>query len=706
MISKQFYEAESPAAESKVQGATRNLRMGHSGPEGVSSRGRSVMRCISILSLFWGICSLAQTSPSALIPVEHFTRPDAFIGPKISPDGRVVAFTIGQNGRSDLACLGLGGYKVEGRLSTGEGYEVEAFEWVSPRHLVFTTKRPRDFEAEPEAEPRSSAMMFTTDGRCEKTRLIYGNRTPPEETGSKLRGPELDRSTPRFLGRVKSDSDWVMITEHPWRSEPEGYYYNDPDAIPRIALVNVVTGKRRALGSVPLEGARLLLDIQGETRFAVGRMDSEMRMLWRVAPDAPWQPLDLPELVVETVQPQAFSVDGKRIFVTAVPRSASHAALYSLDPVEQKAELVHAFAGADVERVLRNISGGGEIVGLMSAGHKPVTYWLDPSHPAARLYQALQKAFPGQDTLVTSTTEDGALAIVQVSSEVDPGSYYLFDTRQLRAEFLRARSAWLNPDQMRAKQPLELAARDGLKLDGYVTVPPGKGPFPTVLLPHDGPSLQDTRAFDPIVQLLASRGYAVLQVNYRGSSGRGLQMSAASDGEWGMRMQDDLTDATRWAIDQRIADPNRICIFGSGYGGYAALMGVIREPRLYRCAVGLGGYYDLELLLEERDFSFDERQYFQRILGRDAKTLRARSPLHNATGIEAPVLLVHGEQDLTASIQHAQRMHSELRRLAKQVEFLAVRNESHDIYRSEARREVYQRILDFLSAQLGPGAPP
>src|ERR1044071_1059625 len=162
---------------------------------------------------------------------------------------------------------------------------------------------------------------------------------------------------------------------------------------------------------------------------------------------------------------------------------------------------------------------------------------------------------------------------------------------------------------MLRKRVIELTARDGLKLHGYVTAPDGKGPFPTVVVPHDDPRGRDTHAFDSEVQLLANRGYAVVQINYRGSSGYGAQFAAAGNGEWGARMQDDVTDATLWAIGQGIAQEGRICIFGKGYGGYAAFTGVVREPKLYRCAIGLGGYYDLGLLVEQLDASLDEIPY-------------------------------------------------------------------------------------------------
>jgi len=272
-----------------------------------------------------------------------------------------------------------------------------------------------------------------------------------------------------------------------------------------------------------------------------------------------------------------------------------------------------------------------------------------------------------------------------------------------RADFLRAGRIWIDPKQMRPKQPIALKARDGLELHGYVTRPAGDGPHPLVVMPHGGPhGIRDTWEFDPEVQLLANRGYAVLQLNFRGSAGYGIDFETAGYGEWGARMQDDLTDATRWAIEQKIAPADRICIFGISYGGFASLMGVAREPDLYRCAIGYAGVYDLELMWESGDIpdSRRGRDYLQRVLGTDVAKLRAQSPVYNAQHIKAPVLLIHGKSDWRADYEQAERMKAALVQHDKKIEWLALSREGHGAYDENTRRAVYERILQFLDANL------
>jgi dipeptidyl aminopeptidase/acylaminoacyl peptidase len=391
------------------------------------------------------------------------------------------------------------------------------------------------------------------------------------------------------------------------------------------------------------------------------------------------------------------------VYLTGTREGEAYNALYRLELQTQQLEKVHAFADGDVDSVILDFAGR-ELIGVRGYDQRQTTFWLRRDDPAAQTYQALERAFPQQRIAVTSTSEDGRLAIVHVDSDVNPGDYYLFDTASRRADFLRAGRIWIEPKQMRPKEPIALKARDGQELHGYVTRPAGDGPHPLVVLPHGGPhSQRDVWEFDPEVQLFANRGYAVLQVNFRGSDGYGMSFMQAGFGEWGGKMIDDIVDATRWAIEQKIAPADRICIYGASYGGFAALMSAVREPGLYRCAIGYAGVYDLERTRESADApdSRWERSYLDRVIGTDVAKLRAQSPFHNAHKIEAPVLLIHGKTDWRADFEQAERMKSALEKNRKKVEWLALGREGHGAYDEDTRHQVYERILQFLAANLG-----
>jgi dipeptidyl aminopeptidase/acylaminoacyl peptidase len=258
---------------------------------------------------------------------------------------------------------------------------------------------------------------------------------------------------------------------------------------------------------------------------------------------------------------------------------------------------------------------------------------------------------------------------------------------------------------MAPMKAIQFQARDGLAIKGYLTLPKGASGrnMPMVVLPHGGPFfVSDAWEYTPEVQLLASAGYAVLQVNFRGSDDRGRWFSQAGARQWGGTMQDDVTDATRWAIGQGIADASRICIYGSSYGAYAALEGAAKEPGLYKCAAGYVGVYDLPMMFSEGDTRelASGRTYLHDWIGEPSQ-LGAVSPVNQADRIKVPVFLAAGREDERAPVGHTERMESALKRAGVPVETLYYDGEGHGFYKPEHRREFYARLLAFLSRSLG-----
>ncbi|MCG8464102.1 MAG: prolyl oligopeptidase family serine peptidase, partial [Xanthomonadales bacterium] len=268
-----------------------------------------------------------------------------------------------------------------------------------------------------------------------------------------------------------------------------------------------------------------------------------------------------------------------------------------------------------------------------------------------------------------------------------------------------ARRSWIDKQRLRPVQNIELTARDGQKLRGYLTLPADeKKPYPLVVLPHGGPfGIRDYRDFNGEVQLLAHNGYAVLQVNFRGSGGYGTAFEKAGHRQWGQAMQDDLTDATQWLVEQGYADKNRMCIFGASYGGYAALMGVIREPDLYRCAIGYAGVYDLNMMYEEGGLRYysDGVTYLERTLGEDSPELKAYSPVHQVDKIKVPLFIAHGGEDRVVPDEHAKALRDALKDANKEFEWLHYRREVHGFANQEHLQAFYSKVLAFLDEHIG-----
>lgn len=443
-------------------------------------------------------------------------------------------------------------------------------------------------------------------------------------------------------------------------------------------------------------------------RFAVGR-DEKLRLAvsWKPEPKSDWTVFELPGFREESVTPRVFGPDNQSVLFTGARVGETYTALYSMNLKSKEVTRVYGFDDASIGRLIFDFAGTN-VIGVVGAAADPAYHWLDANDSAARIYQALLRAFPEQHVAVESTSRDGRVAIVFVSSDVNPGDFYVFDTQKMSATHLQGVRPWVDPARMRPKTPFATKARDGVELHGYVTTPAGEGPFPLVVMPHGGPyGVRDTWTYDPDVELLASRGYAVLQVNFRGSGGYGIDFEEAGYRQWGAKIQDDITDATRWAIEQKVAASDRIAIFGASFGGYAALMGVVREPKLYRCAVGYAGVYDLELELKSGDIPRSRAggAYLEKVIGSDPDELKARSPVDNARRIEVPVLLIHGKVDWRADFAQAKRMKAALEAAGKQFEWIALSREGHGIFDEETRRDVYERLLQFLDRNLACTAP-
>jgi dipeptidyl aminopeptidase/acylaminoacyl peptidase len=249
---------------------------------------------------------------------------------------------------------------------------------------------------------------------------------------------------------------------------------------------------------------------------------------------------------------------------------------------------------------------------------------------------------------------------------------------------------------MRPREAITVTARDGLRLHGFVTKPAAAGPHPMIVMPHDGPTGRDSWLFDADAQLLANRGYAVLQINYRGSRGYGTEFEAAGYQKWGTAIQDDIADATRWAIEQKIADPARVCIFGTGFGGYSALMNAAREPKLYRCAISNAGMFDLAATLAAPRLTDSARNRLERTMGADPALLRSQSPLYQAERVEAAVLLIQRKYATDVYADQAKDMYEKLQRANKRVELFEPVGEEG----AEMNRTRFERVLAFLEQQL------
>jgi dipeptidyl aminopeptidase/acylaminoacyl peptidase len=402
------------------------------------------------------------------------------------------------------------------------------------------------------------------------------------------------------------------------------------------------------------------------------------------------------------IEPIGFNRDNSRVYVR-VSHASGPDSIELMDPYDGKRELVYQGQFADPGELLPS-ADGKDYYAIVTRDGIPGLHYIDENSPEALMNKALSVKFPGRLVAFSNFTRDGKQAILSVSSDRNPGDYFLFDFETRSAKYLLSRRHWIEAPQMRPMQPITVEARDGMTLHGFLTEPAGDKPHPLIVLPHGGPhGIDDEWGYDNEVQLFAHHGYAVLQLNYRGSGGYGQAFQQAGYRQWGQAMQDDLTDATQWAIKQGYADPKRICIYGASYGGYAAVEATVREPSLYRCAIGYAGIYDLRIQLDKSDTqrSNSGTSYLNTVLGDDRDDLLRRSPLSGVDRIQAALLLIHGGADERVPFANFREFTRALDKQHKPYESLTEPDEGHGFFLEKHRLEAYQKMLDFLDAHIG-----
>jgi len=325
----------------------------------------------------------------------------------------------------------------------------------------------------------------------------------------------------------------------------------------------------------------------------------------------------------------------------------------------------------------------------------------------AGIYATIDASLPDADNFVLGTSRDGNRVLIKSVTDVRPNEYLVLDRKEKKLIRVSSGNPQLPAKQYARMKPVKIPGPGGAMLPGYLTLPVGSDgkKVPLVVYPHGGPHYRDSWGWDFMVQFMASRGYAVLQVNFRGSTGYGKAWYEAGLQHWGTVMVDDITAATKWAISEGIADPARTCIVGWSYGGYAALMSAAREPDLYNCAVSIAGVSDLRALAREDMRFYVGRKSMEQLLGTDDEELKAGSPRRNANKITIPVLFVHGDDDYQVAVEHTRSMSRLLSVKNRKPEVVVIKDGNHSLSRAEWRETLLSRLETFLAANISADSP-
>ncbi|OOG37457.1 prolyl oligopeptidase family serine peptidase [Rhodanobacter sp. C05] len=524
---------------------------------------------------------------------------------------------------------------------------------------------------------------------------LFGFRSS-NSTGTLIATTERRYAAATPIGEQPISDNQILIAVSDFTRSRSG-------SLTEIEKLDVQNGRTKSVGTAPANNSGLVSDHAGQVRAAYADNKFTGIKLWlRQTNDAPWNLVnDAAKSGVE-ISPIGFNRDNSKLYVR-VSQGDKPDAIELLDMASQQRTKVFQGVFADPGELLPT-ADQQDYYAIISRDGKPTLHYLDEDSREALLSKGLAVNFPDQLAYFSSFTRDGKRAIVHVASDRNPGDFYLFAIDTHNAQYVVGAEHWINPQQMQPMQPITLAARDGLALHGFLTIPTGSKPYPLVVLPHGGPhGIADEWGYNAEVQMFASHGYAVLQLNYRGSGGYGQKFQQRGYQQWGLSMQDDLTDATQWAIQQGYTRPGRICIYGGSYGGYAAMEGAVREPGLYTCAIGYAGVYDLRVQMDKSDTQETDMgdAYLHRVLGDDRDDLLRRSPLGGVDRIKANILLVHGEADPRVPFKNFREFTKALDDRHKPYESLTKPMEGHGFFLEAHRQEAYEKMLDFLDRNIG-----
>ena len=641
-----------------------------------------------LVALVLVTAGLLPTAAFAQVDLAPYLKKDGFGEVQLSPDGKYLAATVPGTDRTSMVVLRRKDMTKSAAFSLGRNTHINSFSWVNGERLLISMAQQYGAQDVPTA----TGELFGIDANGGVAELLVGYRVD-QRIGTRINTKKEEEVAAYMVDDLPNDPRNVIIEVWPFTREPWT----------RAERMDVKSGRRVTIAKAPVPRANYSTDHAGTVRFARGaNSDNHSKLYHRPGDDKDWTLVSDEAVTGRFERVLGFAADNRTAYLQ-VEQPSGPDVIVAYDTGTGDRREVLRDPRVDPNRVLRGFDGRTP-VGALFTGSRARTAFFDDTSEEAKFYRLLENSFDGQSVLIESMTADGKEAIVQAWTARNPGDFYFMDVATKRAQHMLARLAWFDPDTTAEVRPISYAARDGLEIDGFLTLPKGgaKDNLPLVLIPHGGPiDVFDAWAFDSDAQLLAEAGYAVLKVNFRGSGNRGRAFRNAGAREWGGKMQDDLTDAVQWAIQQKIADPKRICIAGASYGAYAAMMGLALTPELFKCGVGYVGVYDLAKMVADDSRTNRSSSTWLREWVGEGDALRSASATVVADRIKAPVLLVAGGEDHIAPIEHSKAMERRLKSAGVPVETLYVSTEGHGFYEERNRRDYYTALLDFLATHLG-----
>ena len=606
-----------------------------------------------------------QQGEVPLIPMKDFFRNAEKRSYQISPDGDYLSFMQPVNSRMNVFVQKIGEEKVT-QVTFATERDIAGYFWKGNDRVIYIqdTKGDENFRL----------FAVDRDGKNQK------DLTPFDKVRAGI-VDDLEENPNEMLIQMNKENPQVFD----------------------VYRINVTTGDMTIVGQNPGNITGWQTDHDGKLRIAVTTDGVNTSILYRDSEDQEFKPL-ITTSFKETLAPLFFTFDNKNLYM-ASNIGRDKAAIVEYDITNNK-EIKVLYANPDYDVYGLNYSKKRKVLTYISyTGWKQENYFLD--NEAKSIYEDLTTKLPGKQIAISGINKNEDKILVRTYSDKSLGAYYFYDVKTKVLNKLTDVSPWLNEEYMADEKPITYKSRDGLTIHGYLTLPKGVDPqnLPVVVNPHGGPWARDSWGFNPEVQFLANRGYAVLQMNFRGSTGYGKAFWEKSFKQWGKTMQDDISDGVKWLIAEGIADPKRIGIYGGSYGGYATLAGLAFSPELYACGVdyvGVSNLFTFQKSIPPYWEPFKEMIY--EMVGhpqKDSLLLRDASPVFHVDNIKAPLLIAQGLNDPRVNKDESDQMVEALKKKGIDVPYMVKDNEGHGFRNEENRFDFYGAMEQFFLKYLG-----
>lgn len=617
------------------------------------------------------------TAPAGPIPLESFAQLPFIEAPKLSPDGTKVAAEIAIKGKQRFAIFQLGDTSKTALIDPGD-VDIRSWSWVNNDWLVAVVGASRDVQGDSWYISRTVAL--SADG---KSMQILGKDTAAQSASD-------------ILWKASDGSPHILLAMQ------TSIYSNEEGFWPEVRDFDVSTGKSKRVAPSTENVEDWYADSSGIVRIGISYNDSSRSssLLYREKQSDMFHTVARAHgrgSSLGNIPAMFLPEPGKAI---AYDDDSGYDSLYTLDLATLKTgEKLYSVPGYDLDNLITG-DGGTKMIGVRYTDTRPRTHWFDPMMEETQTL--IDKSVGTRQAQIVSWSRDFSVMIVMVGGADRPGDYYVFRPAEGAMHFLAHISSDLKAAHYAPVRTIHYKARDGLDISAVLTLPQNKPAtkLPLILMPHGGPFARDDESWDWWAQFLADRGYAVLQPNYRGSSGFGTDFTKKGEGQWGLAMQDDLLDAVKWAADQGIADAKRVCIVGGSYGGYAAFRAAQRDTGVYRCAVSYAGVSDMGGMVRYNG-NFLNGGRTKDYLRTQAPDFKLISPVNYAADFSIPILIMHGKVDKTVPVKQSREMVEKLKAAGKTYRYVEQPNADHH-FANEADRIQFLKELEAFLAQYNP----